>query len=150
VSSAARGADSTLAIVKPSAVTSGAAGALLEALQAQFAVTAAALVTVDRARAADFLEVYKGVVPEYGRMVEELTAGPALVLEICAQQQGGSGGGGGESIVQQLREAAGPADPELARLLRPHSLRARFGAALHVTDLESDGRSEVAFFFHTA
>jgi nucleoside diphosphate kinase len=49
-------------------------------------------------------------------------------------------------------DAAGPADPELGRVLRPASLRARFGVdtvknALHVTDLEGDAPLEVAFFF---
>jgi nucleoside-diphosphate kinase len=114
-------------------------------------------VTVDRARAAAFLDVYKGVVPEYGAMVEELTAGPALVLELAQRADGGGGGGGGgggESVVQALRQAAGPADPELARMVRPNSVRARFGQtavqnALHCTDLECDAALEVDFFFST-
>jgi nucleoside-diphosphate kinase len=133
-------------VVKPHALASGSGGALLSALQAQFEVTAAAVVCLDRADAASFLEVYKGVVPEYAHAVEELTAGPALALELAPR------GGGAESAVQLLRDAAGPADPELGRVLRPASLRARFGVdkvknALHVTDLEGDAPLEVAFFF---
>lgn len=146
VASAVRGGNTTLAVIKPSAVTGGAAGALLAALQSQFDITGALLLSVDRQRAAQFHEVYKGVVPEYGRMVEELTAGPALALEVSQRLDAPPNA---ESVVQQLREAAGPADPELARVLRPHSLRARFGNALHVTDLESDAPTEVAFFFGT-
>jgi nucleoside-diphosphate kinase len=54
--------------------------------------------------------------------------------------------------VEPLRALAGPADPDLARALRPGSLRARFGAsrarnALHCTDLEEDGPLEAAFCF---
>lgn len=133
-------------MVKPHALASGSGGALLSALQAQFEVTAAAVVCLDRADAASFWEVYKGVVPEYAHAVEELTAGPALALELAPR------GGAGESAVQLLRDAAGPADPELGRVLRPASLRARFGVdkvknALHVTDLEGDAPLEVAFFF---
>ena len=145
---ASRGVGTTLAVVKPHALVSGVGGALVSALQAQFEVTAAALVCLDRAEAADFYAVYKGVVPEYVHACEELTAGPALALELAPR------GGGGESAVQLLRDAAGPSDPELGRVLRPASLRARFGVdkvknALHVTDLEGDAPIEVDFFFHT-
>lgn len=35
--------------------------------------------------------------------------------------------GDGGSAVEAFREVAGPQDPEIARVLRPHSLRAKFG-----------------------
>ena len=147
VASASRGVGTTLAVLKPHALAAGCGGALLAALQAQFEVTGAAVACLDRAEAAQFLEVYKGVVPEYGHAVEELTAGPLLALELAPRD-----GAARESAVQQLRDAAGPPDPELGRVLRPASLRARFGVdkvknAIHVTDLEGDAPLEVAFFF---
>lgn len=48
----------------------------------------------------EFLEVYKGVVPEYNQMVEELTNGPCIALEVRH-----------ENVVPALRELCGPHDP---------------------------------------
>lgn len=52
----------------------------------------------------------------------------------------------------QFRELCGPMDPELARVLRPKSLRAMFGLnkirnGVHCTDLAEDGSLEVSYFF---
>ena len=54
-----------------------------------------------------------------------------------------------EDVVQRFREFAGPHDPELAKHIRPQTLRARFGEtriknALHTTDLPEDGVLEVS------
>lgn len=54
--------------------------------------------------------------------------------------------------VEAFRQLVGPADPELARVLRPHTLRARFGVgrvrkAIHCTDLAEDGPLETSYFF---
>lgn len=38
--------------------------------------------TLDNASAGEFLEVYKGVVPEYPAMVAALTAGTTIALEV--------------------------------------------------------------------
>ena len=35
----------------------------------------------------------------------------------------------GASPAEAVRELVGPADPEIAKLLRPHSLRARYGVS---------------------
>ncbi len=93
-----------------------------------------------------FYEVYKGVLPagEFNAMVEELTAGPCLALEVADRD--------GADAVEPFRQLAGPMDPELARVLRPASLRARFGSSttrngVHCTDLVEDGVLEVSYFF---
>uniref|UniRef100_A0A8C4S978 NME/NM23 family member 7 n=1 Tax=Erpetoichthys calabaricus TaxID=27687 RepID=A0A8C4S978_ERPCA len=70
-------------------------------------------------------------------MVEELCAGPCIALEIC-----------GPEAPKAFREFCGPADPEIARHLRPQTLRAIFGKnklknAVHCTDLPEDGILEV-------
>lgn len=67
----------SLVIVKPHAVTEGNAGAIVDAIQERYRVTAAQLFTLERQNAQEFFEVYKGVVApaEYSGMVEHLTSG---------------------------------------------------------------------------
>lgn len=72
--------------------------------------------TLDKPTAEEFLEVYKGVIPEYVAITEHMTTGPCIVMEVRQ-----------ENAVKALRELAGPADPEIAKNLRPNTLRARFG-----------------------
>jgi nucleoside-diphosphate kinase len=81
------------------------------------------------------------VVPEYNDMVSQLLEGSMLVLEVRA-----------EDAVASFREFVGPADPAIGRVLRPHTLRAKYGHdkirnALHCTDLPEDGGLEVEYFF---
>ena len=71
----------------------------------------------------------------------ELTTGPVLALECI-----------GEDVVSRLREVAGPHDPDIARVIRPNTLRAQHGIdkvqnAIHVTDLPEDGQLECEYFF---
>ena len=133
----------TLCIIKPSALVAGYQGLAIDQLLSQFNVTAMELFRLDRSNAGEFFEVYKGVVPEYNSMVDELTSGAFIAIEI-------SGEG---NPVEALREFCGPADPEIARVLRPRSLRAQFGVnkvqnAIHCTDLPEDGELESNYFFN--
>jgi nucleoside-diphosphate kinase len=55
-----------------------------------------------------------------------------------------------DGAVSSFREYVGPYDPQLAKHVRPDSLRARFGEdkvknAVHCTDLPEDGATEVWF-----
>ncbi|OEH78523.1 nucleoside diphosphate kinase 7 [Cyclospora cayetanensis] len=91
--------------------------------------------------AMEFLEVYKTVLKEYPQMVEELTNGTVVALQLE-----------GPDAVSRLRRLAGPYDPEVGRCLHPATLRARLGAdvarnALHCTDLQEDGPLECSYFF---
>jgi nucleoside-diphosphate kinase len=97
--------------------------------------------TLDKPTAEEFLEVYKGVVPEFVGIVEHMTTGPCIVMEVRQ-----------ENAVQAFRALAGPSDPEIAKNLRPNTLRARFGVdkvknAIHCTDLAEDGTLESEYFF---
>jgi len=65
-----------------------------------FEISAALMVSLEKANAEEFLEVYKGVVQEYPTMVIELCSGPCLVLEIRAQD-----------VAHVFRDFVGPADP---------------------------------------
>lgn len=54
--------------------------------------------------------------------------------------------------MEAFRQLVGPRDPELARVLRPTTLRARFGItrqrhAIHCTDLPEDSALETSYFF---
>uniref|UniRef100_A0A673WX28 Nucleoside diphosphate kinase homolog 7 n=1 Tax=Salmo trutta TaxID=8032 RepID=A0A673WX28_SALTR len=113
-------------------------GKILHSISAAgFEISALQMFNMDRANAEEFLEVYKGVVTEYPSMVAELCSGPCMALEIR-----------GTDAPKTFREFCGPADPEIARHLRPSSLRALYGKtkvqnAVHCTDLPEDGVLEV-------
>ncbi|KAI8929289.1 nucleoside diphosphate kinase [Entophlyctis helioformis] len=133
----------TLAIIRPHAITEGQTGEIISMIQdAGFAITDMEMYHLDRTNGEDFLEVYKGVVPEYHLMLDQLTSGPLLAMEIS----------GGEDVATKFREFVGPTDPELAKQVRPRSLRAKFGVdkvrnAVHCTDLPEDGILETQYFF---
>uniref|UniRef100_A0A7S3GCI2 DM10 domain-containing protein n=1 Tax=Palpitomonas bilix TaxID=652834 RepID=A0A7S3GCI2_9EUKA len=132
----------TLAIVKPHAFKEGSAGKIIDKiLEEGFEVSAMQTFALDRPNAEEFLEVYKGVMPEYTRIVDELCLGESLVMEIRS-----------ENAVETFRALCGPHDPEIGRILRPNTIRAKFGKdkvknAIHCTDLSEDGNLEVEYFF---
>ncbi|XP_054644670.1 nucleoside diphosphate kinase 7 [Dunckerocampus dactyliophorus] len=134
--------DCTCCIIKPHAVAEGLTGKILNSIAAAgYHISALEMFNVDRANAEEFYEVYKGVVIEYVDMVTELSLGPCMVLEIH-----------GTDVAKTFREFCGPADPEIARHLRPTTLRALYGTdkvknAVHCTDLPEDAVLEVQYFF---
>ncbi|XP_076435908.1 nucleoside diphosphate kinase homolog 7-like [Babylonia areolata] len=136
----------TCCLVKPTAFKAGHAGKIVMAImEAGFRVGAVQLISLEKANAEEFLEVYKGVVHEYTAMVTELSSGPCLALELTAPEDA-------PPIGPAFRQLVGPPDPEIARTLRPRTLRAVFGIdkaknAVHCTDLEEDGQLEVEYFF---
>lgn len=129
-------------VIKPHAITSGQQGAILQRLIDEgFAITAVGQYAMTTADAEDFLEVYNGVVPEYKKLVEQMSSGPCWAVEVCA-----------ENAVNALRAVCGPHDPEVSHVLFPHTIRSQFGIdrtrnAVHCTDLEEDGPLESEFFF---
>uniref|UniRef100_A0A8C7YT29 Nucleoside diphosphate kinase homolog 7 n=1 Tax=Oryzias sinensis TaxID=183150 RepID=A0A8C7YT29_9TELE len=134
--------DCTCCIIKPHAVSDGLTGKILNSISAAgFEISALQMFNMERVNAEEFYEVYKGVVLEYPGMVTELCSGPCMALEIR-----------GTDTSKTFREFCGPADPEIARHLRPNTLRALYGKdkvrnAVHCTDLPEDGVLEVQYFF---
>ncbi|NXK89646.1 NDK7 kinase, partial [Formicarius rufipectus] len=128
----------TCCIIKPHAVNEGLAGKIIKAILMEgFQISALQMFNVERPNAEEFYEIYKGVVPEYLEMVSELCSGPCIAMEITPSDP-----------PKVFRDFCGPSDPELARLLRPGTLRALFGKdkvqnAVHCTDLPEDGLLEV-------
>uniref|UniRef100_A0A6I8NZB4 Nucleoside diphosphate kinase homolog 7 n=1 Tax=Ornithorhynchus anatinus TaxID=9258 RepID=A0A6I8NZB4_ORNAN len=132
--------NSTCCVIKPHAISEGLLGKILIAIrEAGFEISAMQMFNLDQVNAGEFYEVYKGVIAEYNEMLTEMCAGPCVALEI---QEGGAS--------KTFREFCGPADPEIARHLRPGTLRATFGKtkiqnAVHCTDLPEDGLLEVKY-----
>ncbi|RMZ95408.1 nucleoside diphosphate kinase 7 isoform X2 [Brachionus plicatilis] len=134
--------DTTCCVIKPHLVSSGMTGGVIYEIQkAGYDITAIMAVNFTKPNAEEFLEVYKGVLQEYPEMVEELINGTCIALEVKSQGSRGT-----------FREFCGPHDPEIARTLRPGTLRALFGSdkiknAVHCTDLPEDSVLEVEYFF---
>jgi nucleoside-diphosphate kinase len=110
-------------------------------LQEGFEISSMQMFSLDKPTAEEFFEVYKGVLPEFVGMVDHMTSGPCIVMEVRQ-----------ENAVKAFRELCGPMDPEIAKNLRPNTIRARFGQtrefnAVHCSDLEEDGTLEVEYFF---
>jgi len=131
----------TCCVIRPHAMKQ--AGEIIDRILAEgFEISALQLWHIDKATAEEFLEVYKGVLPEYHDVIEEMCAGAAIVLEVRQ-----------EDCVQSFRKLVGPGDPEIAKHLRPDTIRAKFGRdrvrnAVHCTDLPEDGLLEVEYFFN--
>ncbi|XP_069492575.1 nucleoside diphosphate kinase homolog 7 isoform X2 [Ambystoma mexicanum] len=141
-SNTAKYSDCTCCIIKPHAVSAKCTGTIIrEIMDAGFEISALQMFKIEIANAEEFYEVYKGVVAEYSDMLVELCAGPCIAMEIR-----------GEDAPKRFREFCGPSDPEIARHLRPKTLRARYGKskvrnAVHCSDLPEDGLLEVQYFF---
>lgn len=142
IRSSARLKDCSVCLIRPHIIFGGGAGEVIDALQQSgLCISALQLFTLDRQAAAEFMDVYKGILPHFNAMVEELITGACYVIEVH-----------GQDVLPKLRELCGPPDPEIARHLAPDSLRAVFGQsrvknAVHCTDLPEDGLLESAFFF---
>lgn len=87
-------------IIKPHIITEGYTGQIIDSvLSSGFEVSALEMFWLDRPSTEvnlllmkEFLEVYKNVVPEYSSLVEEMTNGPCVALEIRQ-----------DNVVQKLR-----------------------------------------------
>ena len=129
-------------MIKPHVVAAGQAGQVIDAiLEEGFEISAMQMFNIDKPTAEEFLEIYRGVLPEYVPITEQMTTGPSIVMEVRQ-----------ENAVASFRELCGPMDPEIAKNLRPNTLRARFGIdrarnAVHCTDLPEDGVMESQYFF---
>ena len=141
----------TCCLVKPHAIKERLVGAIFnEIVSRGFVVTALAIFRLERAAAAEFLEVYDGVVPEYNEMVDELCSGSLVAMEVRLNP---SEDDRQEDVVEKFRSLAGPWDVNMAKELSSSSIRAKFGRdrirnAIHCTDIPKDGIIEVEYFFN--
>jgi nucleoside-diphosphate kinase len=133
---------STCVVIQPSAVAADQTGGIIKSIIDQgYEISGMGMFQLTSVEAAEFLEVYKDVVPTYRAKVNELSSGPCIALEVRAERP-----------VETFRMTAGPWDVEMARELAPDSIRGTFGMdntrnAVHCTDLPSDAYDEVNYFF---
>ncbi|QQP57124.1 Nucleoside diphosphate kinase 7, partial [Caligus rogercresseyi] len=145
--------NSTCIIVKPHALKAGILPSLISDIQLRADhLTISALETfhLQASQAEEFFEVYKGISEDYPGMVKELSSGRCLALEISDPR--GNLNETDTEIVNRVRDLVGPKDPAISKLLRPQSLRAKYGVSrdhngVHCTDLPEDGVLEVEYFF---
>ncbi|OAF69473.1 hypothetical protein A3Q56_02784 [Intoshia linei] len=129
--------NTSLCIIKPHVIKEKNLGNLLTKLSPN--INAIGMFRLNYHCAIELYQVYKTVLPDYEKMVKELTSGVCVAIEI-------------NSKVDSFRDFCGPYDPEIAKNLYPKSLRANFGHnriknAVHCTDLSDDSIMEVEYFF---
>ncbi|KAJ0394559.1 hypothetical protein P43SY_010611 [Pythium insidiosum] len=134
----------SLCLIRPRIIREGRVGDLLDAiLAAGFEVSAIKTLHLRLDDCDEFFRVYKGIYRQYQEVIKYMASSPCLALEVR-----------GEQVVERFRELCGPHDVEVAKVLRPNSLRARFGKntlfnAVHCTDCPEDGVLESQFIFST-
>ena len=128
----------TLAIIKPDAIASGKAGAILKHLQeAGFTLRAARLVRLTLPQAEAFYGVHKGR-PFFPELVAFMTSGPCMPMALARAD-----------AVAQLRAVIGATDPAEAA---PGTIRKLYAEskgrnAIHASDSDENAAREIAFFF---
>lgn len=133
----------TLCVIRPHTLKAQNAGVIIQdIMEAGFEVSAMRTVHLDRAQATEFLEVYQNVLPNFSDLVAIMSEAPCLAMELRKE----------DNVVEEFRSLCGPYDLDMARHLRPNSLRARFGVdnaqnGVHSTDLEEDAEREVRYIF---
>ncbi|CAH0551899.1 unnamed protein product [Brassicogethes aeneus] len=143
---ALRQKNTTCCVIKPHAVKDGNIGRIVKLIANEnFAITAMQMFNLNKPNADEFLEVYKGVISDYNALVLSFLDGPCLALEVASKS-------GDCDVHGQFRKFCGPYDTEIAKQIRPNSLRAKFGVdkyknAVHCTDLPDDTGIELEYFF---
>lgn len=149
----------TCCVIKPHAIKERLVGKIIDNIVSRgFVVSAIQMFRLERAAAAEFLEVYDSVVPEYRDMVDETCSGPVVALEIRMKPTLSNVGHDlsvderQEEVVETFRAHAGPWDVNMARELHSQTIRGMFGRdrirnVIHCTDLPKDGVIEVEYFF---
>ena len=115
--------DCTCCVIKPHVVKEKNVGKILDDIhRASFAMSAVQMFEMERGQAEEFMEVYKGVVPNFKQMVDEMTSGHCVGICINGFARGGD-------VVSEFRKLVGPFEFAFAKKLRPDSLRAKYGSS---------------------
>merc|ERR1711871_1362504 len=97
----------SLFLIRPHAVHAGYCGQMIDqVMNSGFELSTMQMLHMSRPNAEEFLEVYKGIVPEHHDWVEELVSGKCLAAEVYYKQDP-------TNTVLALRELARASDPEI-------------------------------------
>ena len=103
----------TLCLIKPHIIKEGLTGQIIDTILSEgFEISAMEMFNLSRPVIEEFYEVYKGVLPEYVPLIEHMSNGPVIALEVRQQ-----------NVVGAFRDLCGPHDPEIAKHLRPNTIR---------------------------
>ena len=96
------------------------------------------------AMAEELFDIYRSVMVNFADFIQNICSSPVLAVSVE----------GSPDVVEEFREFCGPVYPEIAKILRPKSIRAKFGVspinnAVHCTDLSQDGNLESRYVFET-
>lgn len=128
----------TLAIIKPDAVASGKAGAILAHLEdAGFVVRALRMTRLSHAQAGAFYAVHRDR-PFYDSLVDFMVSGPVIPMVLEA-----------EDAIPALRKAIGATDPAEAEegTIRDLYAESKERNAIHASDAAESAKREIGFFF---
>lgn len=144
----------TLCIIKPHVVKSKDTGDLLKAInEAGFLIGGYYSIHMNSPMAEELLDIYTDVYRPYSSMLQHFTSSTVLAL-LIHHSRDQAVEYADYSVVETFRELCGPLKPEVAKAIRPNSLRALFGVdnnrnAVHCTDLAEDGAMEARYVFRT-
>lgn len=100
--------------------------------------------------AEEFFQSYRGVIQEYSQVLQAICSGPCLAIAVVPSNASTRFADTSRDLVTDFRDFVGPNNPQLAKVLRPKSLRVNLVEnAVHCTDLSEDGEMECRFFFQT-
>ena len=131
----------TLAIIKPDATGSGAAGRIVAHLEATgFTVRGLRMLTMTTRQARSFYAVHRER-PFYDSLVSFMTSGPCIPIVLEAPD-----------AVMRLRQTIGATDPAEAAegTVRRLYAESRERNAIHGSDSDDNARREIGFFFTEA
>lgn len=116
-----RSRNCTLCLVKPHIIHSQRTGELLNVIASdgRFQISAIFSIHMTLAMAEELFEVYRGLFVNYTAMVEHMCRTPVLAVMITSTGPNAAY----DDIVSSFREFVGPAEPALAKILRPESIR---------------------------
>ena len=145
------GTPSSTVVVKPDTLGAQRGGSVLQTIIDQAAaqgnpltLVALSQMSLSSLAADQFLNAYKGILPDYRATVENLASGAVWAAQFV----------GGEDPVGVVRGICGPYDPVIAKRLRPKSLRGKMGTdgvrnVVHCSDLPEDGCVDAEYLWST-
>lgn len=140
--------DCSLCLIRPHVVADHLVGDVLnEISNAGFKIEQVLSFHISLNMAENIFSAYRKIYKMYEKSLAHLCSGPCVAVLVANPSAP-------HSVVADFRALAGPMEPDIAKRLRPRSLRSLFGRdsvrnAVHCTDLPEDGEMECRYFFET-